>query len=101
MQAIRVKYLGPTNTQGSRIKAISASGLSVTVNRGYAGTDYQIEHKAVKALCKKLGWNNCNKMIRAGLSGDESVFVFLPESCSCPSSAFQGTRKRSRRAKRR
>lgn len=97
MQAIRVKYLGPTNTQGARLKATSSSGLSVTVGRRFSGSDSANEREAVVQLCKKLGWHGCDKMIRAGLSGDESVFVFLPESCSCPASAFQGTRRRSRR----
>lgn len=101
MQAVRVKHLGPTNTRGARVKATASSGLSVTVGKTYSGGDYDDERRAVKALCKKLGWSGCDKMIRGGLSGDESVFLFLPESCSCPQSAFQGLRGRRGRGKRR
>jgi hypothetical protein len=100
MQAIRVRHLGPTNTRGGRVKATSASGLSVTVPKTYSD-DHSDERSAVMKLCKKLGWNRCDKMIRGGLDGSDSVFVFLPESCSCPASAFEGMRKRNRRGKRR
>ncbi len=94
MQSIRTRYLGPTNTRGTRIKAISASGESTTVARDHAHDVQADERRAAVALCRKLGWSGCDRMIRAGLTNDESVFVFLPESCRCPSSAFQGLRRR-------
>lgn len=106
MQAIIVKYLGPTNTRGARLKACSASGECVTVSRSYAEDLLTLTHdrsdarRAVAKLCAKLGWKNCDKMISGGLK-DADVFVFLPTGCSCPASAFQGMRKRSRRGKRR
>ncbi len=99
MQAIRVRYLGPTNTKGSRIKAMSADGKSVTVSKTYSD-DVSDEKRAVAALCKKLGWTGCDRMIRGGLSGSESVFVFLPGGCSCPDSAFKGLRGKRRRSRR-
>lgn len=92
MQCIRTKYLGPTNNRGTRIKATSASGQSVTVNRDYAAEVNVDERRAALALCKKLGWPGCDRMIRGGLTNDESVFVFMPESCKCPTTAFQGRR---------
>jgi hypothetical protein len=99
MQAIIVKYLGPTNTQGARLKACTASGECVTVGKTYAD-DNTDRRRAVAKLCAKLGWSDCDKMIRGGLK-DADVFVFLPTGCSCPASAFQGMRKRSRKGKRR
>jgi len=93
MQAIRTRYLGQTNTRGARVKAISASGLSETVSRDYAKDVEADERRAAVALCRKLGWSGCNQMIRAGLTNEESVFVSLPPSCKCPSTAFQGLRR--------
>ena len=54
MQAITTKYLSATNTRGSRIKATSTSGISVTVPcRG--NLDIEENHKAaVVALVKQL-----------------------------------------------
>ena len=94
MQSIRTKYFGPTNNRGTRIKATSTSGQSVTVNRDYAAEVSVDERRAAMVLCKKLGWSGCDRMIRGGLTNDESVFVFMPESCKCPTSAFQGRRRR-------
>lgn len=94
MQAIRTRYLGPTNTRGARVKAVSASGLSATVGRDYAKDVQADERRAAVALCRKLGWSGCDRMIRAGLTNDESVFVFAPDSCKCSQSAFQGLRRR-------
>ena len=93
MQAIRTRYLGPTNTHGARVKAISASGLSATVARDYEKDVEADERRAAVALCRKLGWSGCDRMVRAGLTNEESVFVSLPPSCECPSTAFQGLRR--------
>jgi hypothetical protein len=92
MQAIRVRHLGPTNFHGGRVKAIAANGASVTVSKTYSD-DYTDEREAVAKLCKKLGWTGCDRMNRGGLSGSESVFVFMPESCKCAESAFRGLRR--------
>ena len=94
MQSIRTRYLGPTNTRGARIKATSASGQSATVGRDYEKDVQADERRAAVALCRKLGWSGCDRMIRAGLTNDESVFVFAPESCRCAATAFQGLRRR-------
>lgn len=56
-QAIITKYLGPTETLGTRIKATSASGISVTIYRDYA-VDIEEDHaRAAQALAEKLGWS--------------------------------------------
>ena len=53
MQAITVKYLPPTNTKGSRLKAICSRG-SVTVSFRYDLEDYEREAFAASELVKKF-----------------------------------------------
>ena len=64
MQAIVTKYIGPTNTKGSRIKATCAAG-SITV--GYHNVDVDVDvapyeaerHQLVAAMLqRKLGWDS-------------------------------------------
>jgi hypothetical protein len=57
MQTISTKYLGPTNTLPSRIKATTATGVSVTVSFGYDDRTIDEHIKAVKALCAKVKWS--------------------------------------------
>jgi len=55
-QAITVKYLGATDYKPSRLKAISASGISIT--RAYDG-DYSIDNDMANIaheLATKLEW---------------------------------------------
>jgi len=59
MQAITVKYLGPTNTRGARFKATSVAGAkSVTLPYDYALNVSDNEWQAAKALILKLGWQD-------------------------------------------
>ena len=62
-QVITTKFLSPTNTKGSRIKATASDGLSITM----LTVEYQhalnssANHKfAVRGMLKKLDleWNN-------------------------------------------
>lgn len=56
MQAIRTRYLGPTNYGGSRIKASAQAG-SVTISYDYA-LNVDDNHKAAaQALIDKLNWD--------------------------------------------
>lgn len=57
MQAIRISYLGPTNSRGSRLKASFAGG-SVTVPYPHHVRDCHKPMIAVKALVEKykLDW---------------------------------------------
>lgn len=59
MQAITTKYVGPTNTRGSRIIAKAAAGsLSVGYDHGL---NLDENHSAAaQALVKKLGWTGPN-----------------------------------------
>jgi hypothetical protein len=64
MIAILTKYIGPTNSRGSRIKAYTADwgdrkGFSVTIPYPYEHSQEMSHFLAVKALVKKhnLDWN--------------------------------------------
>ena len=74
MQAIMTKYLGPTDYRGSRIKAWTESGHSLTVDypheaRGGAG----VHSVAAIALARKLAWRGD---LIAGATDKGYVFVF-------------------------
>ena len=56
MQSITTKYLGPTNTKGSRIKAICEAG-SITVDYDHALNSAENHDAACLELLKKLEWN--------------------------------------------
>lgn len=57
MIAIQTKYLGPTNYRGSRIKAWTESGHSLTVDYPHERNQGADAHSvAALALAKKLGW---------------------------------------------
>lgn len=60
MQAITTKVLGPTDTKGTRIKATTASGVSVTLSWEYADDELDNARRAVRHLIgTKLndGWH--------------------------------------------
>ena len=58
MQTITTKYLGPTDTQGTRIKADhTGKEKSVTVPYNYALSNEGNHKEAAAALAKKLEWN--------------------------------------------
>lgn len=74
MKAIETKYLGPTNTQGSRIKAIEPDGKSITISYDYALNEYDLHKKAAVALCVKLEWGH-QTLVGGGLK-NSMVWVF-------------------------
>ncbi len=54
-QAIITKFLGPTNTRGSRIKATAEAG-TITVPWDYALNVTDNHRAAAAALIRKMGW---------------------------------------------
>jgi len=57
MQAIQTKYLGPTNTRGSRIKAwCDAGSLTVDFHSIDASDDADRYEQVAAMLAEKLGW---------------------------------------------
>jgi hypothetical protein len=74
MQAIVTKYLPPTNTRGSRIKATAGAG-SITVLYPY-DIDGQAAHRvAAQALADKFGWG---RKYLGGSLPDDTGYVFVP-----------------------
>lgn len=72
-QAITTKYLGPTNSRGSRYKA-EAYGGSVTIAANYALDSFENHEAAAKALQKKLGWSG---KLQAGGLPDGKGYCFV------------------------
>jgi hypothetical protein len=78
MQAITTKFLGATNTRGSRIKATCDAG-SVTISYPHELNYREAHRKAAQALADKLGWNtdSYGSLIGGGLPNNAGcVFVF-------------------------
>ena len=80
MHAIVTKYIGPTETKDSRIKATCAAG-SITV--GYHNVDvarYEAErHQLVAAMLqRKLGWDSdkYGKLVTGQLPNGDYAHVF-------------------------
>ncbi len=57
MVAILTKFIGATNSKGSRVKAFTESGLSVTVSWDHALNSQDNHAAAAKALCAKMDWH--------------------------------------------
>lgn len=73
MQAITTKFMGATDTRGSRIKATTESGLSITVDYPHEKREGAEAHSvAAIALCKRMGWGG---ELIAGALKDGYVFV--------------------------
>lgn len=81
-QSIATKYIGPTNHKGSRVKATSSSGLSITIHWNYA-LDTDDNHKrAAVALCGKLGWSG-RLAVGGAPKGCGNVYVFVDADSFC------------------
>jgi hypothetical protein len=74
MMAIETRYLGPTNSRGSRIKATADAG-SVTVPYDHALSSTQNHAKAAQALAMKFGWTG--SWVGGGLP-NSSGYAFAP-----------------------
>jgi hypothetical protein len=76
MIAIQTKYIGPTNTRGSRIKAWTENGQSVSIPYPHEYSHEVCHFQAVKALVQKhnLDWD-LNEM-RYGGTNNGYVFCF-------------------------
>lgn len=56
LQAITTKFLPATETKGARIKATTASGLSVVIGYPYEFSGVDCHAAAAEKLARKLGW---------------------------------------------
>jgi hypothetical protein len=82
MQAIQVKYLGPTNSPGSRWLAKASAGR-ITLPREYDLNGDKDARRVAEALCTKLGWKDADKLVCGGLPDGSFVFVF-PDTYNYP-----------------
>ncbi len=73
MKAIQVKYLSPTDTKGSRVKAFCEAG-QVTLHMDYEGSYETNMEKAVLQLLGNLGWQGT---WHGGCIEDGSLHVFV------------------------
>lgn len=75
MIAIQTKYLPPTDTKGSRIKAFTSNGHSLTRPFNYALSGEELYKEVAVKLCKKMKWGT--KLI-GGSTKEGYTFVFHP-----------------------
>jgi hypothetical protein len=77
MQAIITKFLGPTDSRGSRVKAKCQAG-SLTMSWDHA-LDVNENHRAAAiALIRKLGWNqDCYSTWHEGALPDNTGNVYV------------------------
>ena len=75
MKAITVKYLGPTNHKGSRLKAYDLDGNSITIPFDYGLSDYDLYASAATAFINKMKWE-VKGFIGGGVK-EGMVFVLL------------------------
>lgn len=76
-QAIRVKFLPPTNSKGARVKAIAQAG-SVTLPWDYELDAGPNHYAACLALMAKFDWQKYHE-VRGGWDDDgSSVWVMVP-----------------------
>ena len=73
-QSVSTKYLGATNYRGSRVKASSSSGLSLTMSWDDALDSDANHSKAAQALAAKLNWYG-RWHAGAALDGKGNVYV--------------------------
>ena len=74
MKAILTKYLGPTNTKPSRMKAIEPDGNYIVINWNHELSQYENHERAAKELMKKMNWDND---IIGGVLKNNYVFVMI------------------------
>jgi len=73
-QAIEVKTLCPTNTQGCRYKATAAAG-SITRGRDYAKNNADDAYGVALELAESLGWMDNMRLIQGVLKNGNYVHV--------------------------
>lgn len=77
MQAIITKYIGPTDTKPSRIKAACGAG-SITIGYPHDLSGQAVHRAAAEALAVKLGWTgeHYGPLLGGGVFNGGYVFVF-------------------------
>lgn len=70
MKAITVKYVGPSNTKGSRWIASCEGRHKITLSYDHALVAEQNAIEAAKALIKKLGWVKDDESMQLAIGQD-------------------------------
>lgn len=79
MQAILVKFIGPSNTKPSRWSVSCQAGRMIVSKGHFCDTnDDRDARMAALALCEKLGWDvaRYGGLNEGGLPNGDRVFVF-------------------------
>lgn len=77
MIAIHTKYIGPSNTRGSRIKAFTSAGWTATIPYPHEFSFETAHFEAVKELVRKYRLDQWNLSdMRYGDSADGKGYVF-------------------------
>lgn len=74
-QAIQVKYLGPTNSKGSRVKAWSFSKKSITIAIDHSKDLEENAREAAIQLLSKLEWQG--SWVSGSLPNNDYCFVCI------------------------
>ena len=83
-RAIITKYLSPTNTKGSRIKAlVPNTNWSVTVPYDHSYSFEMVHFEAVKALVTKYSLNWIFTPLRCASLDNGDSYVFLSTGIAC------------------
>ncbi len=56
MKAIETRFLGPTNTRGSRIVASDSDSNRIEIGYSHELNSEGCHRQAAEALCQKMGW---------------------------------------------
>lgn len=75
MKAIKAKYISPTATRPSRIKAWDSDGNQVHVSPDSSFNTDSNYRAAVTALCRKMNWTGT--LAEGGWRRGEQVYVFV------------------------
>jgi hypothetical protein len=71
-QAIQTKFLGPTNSRGSRVKAFAAAG-SVTISWDHRLNPEQNHRAAAEMFANRMNWTG--KWFAGTLPSGDMVFI--------------------------
>jgi hypothetical protein len=74
MQAITTKYIGPSNTRGSRIKAETAQGETLTIDCAGSISEEENHISAARSLAERLNWHG--SFVGDRIKGARMVFVW-------------------------
>jgi hypothetical protein len=82
MQAIVVKYIGPTNSHGSKFKASAAKGIKpVTLAYDHSLSEQDNAQAACSALVRRLGWYS-------GANGEQNLYGSFWACATLPSGDY-------------